>query len=80
MIVCGRQGQVDYLKTLHTRIQYFSREHRALVIDNLMPFEEISVDKSSYLIGRNHDTLKIIVVITPFHQSTTHESPPLDFK
>lgn len=80
IVVYGAQSNISYLKTLHTRIQYFSRENRALVIDNLIPYEELDLDKSMYLLGKNRDVLKVLVIITPFPSSITQESPPLDFK
>jgi hypothetical protein len=78
--VCGKQSNVNYSKTIHSRIQYFSREHRAVVFDHLIPFEELDIDNSSFLLGKKHDTIKVIIIIIPFHQSSTQDSPPLDFK
>lgn len=80
MLITGSQNNISFIKTLHTRIQYFSREHRVVSIDNLIPYEALDEVDSAYLFGQKHDTLKIQVIITPFPQSITQDSPPLDFK
>ena len=74
------QNNINFIKTLHSKIQYFSREQRVVLFDNLIPYEALDEENGIYLIGKNHDTLKIQVIITPFSQAFTQDSPPLDFK
>lgn len=80
MLVSGIQNNVTHTRTLHTRINYFSRENRVINIDNLVNYDELSTDRSLYLIGNNRDTVRINVIIMPLQQGLTQDPPSFDFK
>lgn len=80
VLMSGLQKNITHIKTLHTRTSYFSRENRVINIDNLIPYEELDTDNSVYLTGPNKDTLRIHVIILPFPQSITQDSPSFEFK
>lgn len=80
VLVSGSQNNVTHIKTLHTRTSYFSRENRVINIDNLVPYDELSMDRSLYLIGKDHDTVKISVIITPMTQGLAQDQPSFEFK
>lgn len=80
MLVSGIQNNVTHIKTLHSRTAYFSRENRVINIDNLVPYDELSTDRSVYLIGNDHDTVKIHVIICPLQQGIARDSPNFEFK
>lgn len=80
MLVSGIQNSVTHIKSLHTRTNYFSRENRVINIDNLIPYDELSTDRSLFLIGSNRDTVRIHVIITPMQQGLTQDPPNFEFK
>lgn len=80
VLISGSQNNIIHIKTLHTRTSYFSRETRVINFDNLIPFEELDTDNSIYLIGKNRDNIRIHVIILPFPQSITQDSPQFEFK
>jgi hypothetical protein len=80
VLISGCQNNLTHIKKLHTRICYFSRENRVVNIDNLIPYEELDMDNSIYLTGENRDTVRVHVVIMPFHQQLTQESPLFELK
>lgn len=80
MLVSGSENNVTHIKTLHTRTNYFSRENRVINIDNLVPYDELSTDRSLFLIGEKNNTVRIHVIIMPLQQGQTHDSPNFEFK
>lgn len=80
MLVSGSQNNVTHIRTLHTRTNYFSRENRVINIDNLVPYDELSNDRSLYLIGKDRDTVRIHVIITPLQQGLAQDPPSFEFK
>lgn len=81
VLVHGIQNNVSHIKNSHTRVSYFSRlENRAINFDNIVPYEELSTDRSDFLIGPNRDSVKIDVIIVPMNQNPLQESPSFDFK
>jgi BTB/POZ domain-containing protein 17 len=80
VLVSGCQNNVTFFKALHTRTNYFSRENRVVNIDNLVPYDELSTDRSVYLIGKDRDTVRINVIITPMQQGLTQDPPEFEFK
>jgi BTB/POZ domain-containing protein 17 len=80
VLVSGIQNNVNHIKSLHTRTAYFSRENRAINFDNVVPYDELSTDRSVFLIGNNRDTVKIQVIIVPMQQNLVQESPTFEFK
>ena len=80
VLVSGCQNKVVHFKTLHTRLNYFSLENRVVNIDNLVPFEELSMDRNLYLLGKDHDKVWIHVIITPMTQGLAQDEPNFDLK
>lgn len=80
VLISGSQNNIVHIKTLHTRTSYFSRETRVINFDNLIPYEELDTDNSIYLVGKDRDVIRIHVIILPFPQSITQDSPPFEFK
>lgn len=80
VLVSGYQNNFVYFKTLHTRLNYFSRENRVVNIDNLVPYDELSMDRSLYLLGKDHDTVRVHVIITPMNKGLAQDEPSFDFK
>lgn len=82
VLVHGIQNNVSHIKNSHTRVSFFSQisENRAINFDNILPYEELSTDRSDFLIGPNRDSVKIDVVIVPMNQNPLQESPSFDFK
>lgn len=80
LVTGSSQNGVTHIKTLHTRTNYFSQESRVVTFDNLVPYDELSCDRSLYLIGQEHDTFRIHVIILPLQQGLTQEPPSYEFK
>jgi BTB/POZ domain-containing protein 17 len=80
VLVSGSQNNVTHIKTLHTRTNYFSAENRVINFDNIVPYDELSTDRSLYLIGKDHDNVRIHVIITPMTQGLAQDSPSFEFK
>lgn len=80
VLVHGIQNNINHIKNAHTKTMYFSRETRAVNFDNIVPYDELSTDRSDYLIGQNRDSVKIDVIIVPMQQNIVQESPSYDFK
>ncbi|KAF5286665.1 hypothetical protein FQR65_LT12496 [Abscondita terminalis] len=83
ILLYGAQGGVEHIMQVKQRIHHFNCEDRVLVIDNLIPFEELnppagemfsrymeqeSKPKSMFLTGPRRDQLKINIIITPVLQ------------
>lgn len=80
VLLYGQQGGVEHIMRVSQRVHQFNSKDQTLVIDNLIPFDELNppvgellsrlIDepnliKSIYLIGPRRDQLKINIIITP---------------
>lgn len=81
ILLYGTQGGAEHIMQVIQRIHRFNSEDRVLVVDDLIPFEELNPQagdkfsclmepdrkftKSLYLIGSKRDQLKINIIITP---------------
>lgn len=82
-LITGVQNNINHIRTLHERTQYFSREQRALNIDDMIPFEELalsSINLSPHLVGTNRSNLLLHVIIAPMGPHTCRDAPPFEFK
>uniref|UniRef100_A0A1B0A067 BTB domain-containing protein n=1 Tax=Glossina pallidipes TaxID=7398 RepID=A0A1B0A067_GLOPL len=82
-LITGVQNKVNHILTLHERTEYFSREHRILNMDNLIPYDELalsSINLSPHLVGPKRNDLLLQVIIAPMGPYTCREAPPFDFK
>uniref|UniRef100_A0A336KY68 CSON000048 protein n=1 Tax=Culicoides sonorensis TaxID=179676 RepID=A0A336KY68_CULSO len=83
VLISGIQGKIPYCKTVYVRVQYFSQEENVLVIDNLLPYEELelsSVNLSPYLVGSKRDTLDISVIIIPLSDLSCSVAPKFEIE
>ncbi|KAK4881442.1 hypothetical protein RN001_004761 [Aquatica leii] len=80
ILLYGTQGGVEHIMQVKQRTHHFNFQDQVLVIDNLIPFEELnppageifsksterdSKSKSMFLTGPHRDQLKINIIITP---------------
>jgi len=82
VLITGIQSQINYVRTVHIRVQYFSQEENVLIIDNLLPYGELelsSVNLSPYLVGQQRDTLDLSVIIIPLSDMSCSITPKFDF-
>lgn len=80
VLVSGSQNNVVHYKTLHTRLNYFSKECRVVNFDNLVPYDELSTDRNLYLLGKDCDKVRIHVIITPMAHRLAQDEPSFDLK
>lgn len=84
MLITGVQNEISHVRTVLERTHYFSKQHRVLNIDNLLPYGELemsSIKLSPHLIGDNRDTLRIQVIIAPMGPFVSRsDAPPFEFK
>lgn len=81
VLITGIQGKIPYCKTVYVRVQYFSQEENVLIIDNLLPYEELelsSVNLSPYLVGNNRDVLDLSVIIIPLSELSCSIAPKFE--
>lgn len=81
VLISGIQNNIVYCKTVFVRVQYFSQDERVLIINNLLKYEELelsSVNLSPYLIGPNHDTLDLSVIIIPLSDLSCSVAPKFE--
>lgn len=82
VLISGLQSKITYVRTVYIRVQYFSQDENVLIIDNLLPYDELelsSVNLSPYLIGQQHDTLDLSVIIIPLSDLSCSITPKFDF-
>uniref|UniRef100_A0A182K4M6 BTB domain-containing protein n=1 Tax=Anopheles christyi TaxID=43041 RepID=A0A182K4M6_9DIPT len=80
VLICGMMNEQEYVRNCHVRMAYFSYDQRVLNIDNLIPFEELQMGTrkySQYMVGVEHNTIKIKVVIVPLNRFSNLFAPPL---
>lgn len=81
VLISGAQKKITYVRTVYIRVQYFSRDENVLIIDNLLPYEELelsSVNLSPYLIGPQYDTLDLSVIIIPLSELSSSIAPKFE--
>lgn len=82
VLISGIQNKITYVRTVYVRVQYFSKDENVLIIDNLLPYEELelsSVNLSPYLIGSQYDTLDLSVIIIPLSELSCSIAPKFEF-
>jgi hypothetical protein len=62
-MVTGSQDGVEYVKKVVTRRCFFDRNQTLLNIDNLIPFEDLNVAFSPYLVGKDRNTFKFRIFV-----------------
>lgn len=83
VLITGVQNKIPHIRTVHVRTHYFSDDHRVLNIDNLLPYDELtlsSIKLSSHLIGNDRNMLSLQVIIAPMGPYICHDTPNFDFK
>ncbi|XP_031338421.1 BTB/POZ domain-containing protein 17 isoform X2 [Photinus pyralis] len=80
VLLYGTQGGIEHIMQVKQRVHHFNSQYPVLVIDNLIPFEELNPPagevfsrslesdpkpKSMFLTGCRRDQLKINIIITP---------------
>lgn len=78
VLVSGCQNNITHIKTLQTSTECLSKKNQVVILEHLVPYDELS-DRSVYLIGKDRDTARIQVVITPMKMGLTRDSPDFEF-
>jgi hypothetical protein len=76
ILIYGFQDEVEYVKHTRVRTIFFCPEQPVLQLNDLIPYDELNLPTptmnqgrltphSSFLVGKERDTLKILVIITP---------------
>lgn len=64
-MVSGVQDGVEFIRKVVTRRGFFDEKETLINVDKIVPYEDLNVARSLYLVGEEADTFKISVVIKP---------------
>lgn len=68
VLVSGKQDGIEHVRTVIRKNFVFSDEDRMMNINELVSYDELNdlkQERSSFLLGKNSDVLKLVIVITP---------------
>ena len=65
ILISGVQDHVEYVKKVVSKKCFFDEKDSVVKIDELIPYGELNISGSTYLVGEQADTFKLAIIVKP---------------